>query len=118
MLGYERSRNDWDAGRAVRCPRNRELVQHGDSFKEEGSIRALALRKDGSVFPVETAGWNKEWAVEWLRLMAIRDISDRKKAEAEIREAKEYAEAILDSLPGTFYVFDEQLRLTRWNKKL
>ena len=50
--------------------------------------------------------------------MAIRDISERKKAEGEISEAKEYAETILDSLPGTFYVFDEQLRLTRWNKNL
>lgn len=33
-------------------------------------------------------------------------------------EERDYAEAILASIPGTFYHFDEQLRLLRWNRNL
>ena len=46
----------------------------------------------------------------------FRDITERKKAEEELRKAKFFSESILDSLPGVFYFFDENGKFLRWNK--
>jgi two-component system cell cycle sensor histidine kinase/response regulator CckA len=116
MLGYERS--EIIGKPVVHCvaPEHHELVQSAIRSGEKGPYEHLALRKDGSVFPVEAQAGTSTVGGRVLRAAALRDISERKRAEAEIREAKEYAEAILESLPGTFYVFDEELRLKHWNK--
>lgn len=44
------------------------------------------------------------------------DITDRKRAEKDILKEKNFSEAILESLPGVFYVFSHQGRFLRWNK--
>ena len=45
-----------------------------------------------------------------------RDITKRKQAEEEIHKEKAFSEAILDSLPGIFYLFDHTGRFLRWNR--
>ncbi len=47
----------------------------------------------------------------------IRDISEQKKAETEIRKAKDLADKLIDSLPGVFYFFDANGKFIRWNKE-
>jgi len=44
------------------------------------------------------------------------DITDRKRAEENILKQKDFTAAIMDSLPGAFYVFNEQGERLRWNK--
>ncbi len=52
-----------------------------------------------------------------LGLVGIsRDISDRKKTEQEIIREKEFCNKIIDSLPGIFYLFDQDGKFIRWNK--
>jgi two-component system, cell cycle sensor histidine kinase and response regulator CckA len=116
MLGYERS--ELVGKPVIQCvaPEHRELVQKAIRSGAKGPYEHLALRKDGSVLPVEAQAGTRTVDGRVIRTTALRDISERTRAEAEIREAKEYAEAILDSLPGTFFVLDEELRLTRWNR--
>jgi PAS domain S-box-containing protein len=46
----------------------------------------------------------------------MRDITARKRAEAAVLEEKQFSERLIDSLPGTFYLYDAQFRLRRWNK--
>jgi two-component system, cell cycle sensor histidine kinase and response regulator CckA len=116
MLGYERTEMIGMPVMLCVAPEHRELVGAAIRSAKEGPYEHLALRKDGSIFPVEIQARESNVGGRVMRATAIRDISERKKTEAEIKEAKEYAEAVLDSLPGTFYVFDEQSRLTRWNK--
>lgn len=48
----------------------------------------------------------------------IRDISDKKKAEKGINEAKELSNKLIDSLPGVFYFFDANGKFIQWNKQL
>jgi|GEM_PF-1607549 len=116
MLGYERTEMIGMPVLSCVAPDNRELVGIALRSTTDVPREYMALRKDGSLFPVEMQSGVNEVGGRVVRAMAIRDISDRKKAEAEISDAKEFAEAVLGSLPGTFYVFDEQLRLTRWNR--
>lgn len=116
MLGYERSEMIGMPVTHCVAPDNRELVGIALHSTKNGPSEYMALRKDGSVFPVEMQFGTSDVGGRVVTAMAVRDISERKKAEEEIREAKEFAEAVIDSLPSTFYVLDEQLRLTRWNK--
>ncbi|GGH50388.1 sensor domain-containing protein [Microbacterium album] len=48
----------------------------------------------------------------------LRDLSSRRRFEQALREEREYSDAIIDSLPGLFYHYDEQGRLLRWNRNL
>ncbi len=47
-----------------------------------------------------------------------RDISERLRSAAEIHNERLLSESILRSLPGIFYLFDEQGRFVRWNQNL
>lgn len=50
-------------------------------------------------------------------LFMVRNITDRKQsAEALLRE-KIFSDALIDSLPGIFYLYDKDMRLVRWNKQ-
>jgi two-component system, cell cycle sensor histidine kinase and response regulator CckA len=43
------------------------------------------------------------------------DITVRKRAEEDMLKEKNFSEALIDSLPGIFYLFDDQGRFKRWN---
>lgn len=47
-----------------------------------------------------------------------RDISDRKLVEDQLKQEREFTDAILRSVPGLLYLFDEEGRMVRWNKQL
>ena len=49
-------------------------------------------------------------------LAILQDITERKQAEEALRNEKAFTDAVMDSLPGAFFVIDEQERLIRWNK--
>lgn len=44
------------------------------------------------------------------------DITDRKRSEEGLRQERDFSSAVLDSLPGVFYVYDANLRFRRWNR--
>ena len=45
------------------------------------------------------------------------EIRERRLAEAELQRERSFSRAVIDSIPGMFYVYDEQGRLIRWNKQ-
>ncbi len=47
-----------------------------------------------------------------------RDVTERKQAERETLREKAFSEAMLDSLPGIFYLFDQTGQMRRWNRAL
>ncbi len=50
------------------------------------------------------------------RVWCFRDITDRRQAEGLVRRERDFSQAALDSLPGLFYLFDEQGRFLRVNR--
>ena len=44
------------------------------------------------------------------------DITERKEVEDAVLEERNFSEAVLESLPGIFYMYDESLIFSRWNK--
>ncbi|HYE68229.1 MAG TPA: PAS domain S-box protein [Anaerovoracaceae bacterium] len=47
----------------------------------------------------------------------VQDITERRKAEVALEKEMKFTEALLESIPGFLYVYDEAERLIKWNKK-
>lgn len=58
---------------------------------------------------------HKKESSSQMILLAIEDITERKKIVEEIWNEKQLVESIINSLPGIFYVFDYKGRMLRWN---
>jgi PAS domain S-box-containing protein len=73
-------------------------------------------RLDGTPFDVEVSLNRCLVGGTPFLLAVVRDITARKRAEAALLQEKQFSERIIDSLPCTFYLYDAQYRLRRWNK--
>lgn len=61
-------------------------------------------------------GFDKDTVAE-LFTRQLGMVISRKRAEDVLHQEKLFTEALLDSIPGYLYVYDESGRLIRWNKK-
>lgn len=46
----------------------------------------------------------------------VHDITGRKRAQEQLKKEKDLSDSIINSLPGIFYVFDQNGKYLRWNK--
>ncbi len=72
-------------------------------------------RKDGTLIETEVT---VKILADGKAIAFARDITERKKAEEAIKKEKELSNSIINSLPGVFYLLDENLKFLRWNKNL
>ncbi|MGE5657402.1 MAG: PAS domain S-box protein [Actinomycetota bacterium] len=120
MLGYspeevaQLQTSDWDAKFT-----KEELQQFTQNclIHRKGVFETQHRRKDGSIFDVEISYNVVEWEGEILRFCDCRDISDRKRMEAEREQAEarlQEREALLrlfaQYAPAGIAMFDRQMR--------
>jgi PAS domain S-box-containing protein len=87
--------------------------------EQDGVIyETMHKRKDGTKFPVEVSARLIDIQGKKFYQHIIRDISERKEAEARILKEKQFSDSVIDSLPGLFYLFDKEGRFLSWNKNL
>ena len=84
--------------------------------KKSMVFEAVHHRKDGSSFPVEISVSYMNLEREYM-LGFVRDITERKRAEAALLKEKTMSETVINNLPGMFFMFDRHGRLLRWNKE-
>lgn len=83
---------------------NRRLMNEGAS----GLYEKEYIRKDGSIFPVELQSytvWDDDGNVKYLWGVA-RDITDRKKAENELRTSEEKFRGYIEHAPQAVFIAD------------
>jgi len=73
-------------------------------------------RKDGSIFYADIHAMPIRLSEKTYLMGIFHDITDRKQAEALLRKEKTFSDAMINSLPGIFYLFDEEGHLIRWNR--
>lgn len=76
------------------------------------------IHKSGRVVWTEvhtTVQRNREGKPQFF-ITSISDITDRKWYERNVLQEKQYAEQLIESLPGLFYQINSEGRFVRWNK--
>jgi PAS domain S-box-containing protein len=81
MLGYERDEVIGMEVSAMIAPQSRDAVRSAIDNARALPYEHIALRKDGSTFPVEVRGKMVELAGRRLRMTAVRDITERRRME-------------------------------------
>ena len=71
------------------------------------TLETVAYGKDGREFPVETSMFGSEIQGEYILTSFVRDITDRKKAEKELRETKDFLEKIIENSRDGILVVDD-----------
>ncbi|MFH1112969.1 MAG: PAS domain S-box protein [Pseudomonadota bacterium] len=92
------------------APESRDLVRQYIQCDRQERYEAVGMRKDGSRFPMEVIVRSWEFKGKTLRAAAIRDITERKRAEEQSCEREEILRLILDASPvGIGYAEDRRL---------
>ncbi|MBF0560567.1 MAG: CBS domain-containing protein [Alphaproteobacteria bacterium] len=101
------------------CPEQHETCLATQSCRTETATRLDSCsftRRDGSVFPAEvTTSPLAEGDRHVGGVLVFRDITERKAAEAALHEERNFTKAVIESLPGIFYVIDRDSRFDLWN---
>ncbi|MFQ5912133.1 MAG: GAF domain-containing protein [Nitrospinota bacterium] len=88
MLGYEPHELIGMEVQGTVPPEYRNYVLKRNLSGYEKTFEAQCLRKDGSVFPVEVHGGPIPYQGRTVRVAAIRDITERKRAEEELQKTQ------------------------------
>ena len=89
MLGYQASELVDMHIMGIVAPESRGLVMEHIKAGFEGLYEHLAIRKDGSIFPVEVRGKSISYRGSQARVTIIRDITERKQADEALRDSEE-----------------------------
>jgi PAS domain S-box-containing protein/diguanylate cyclase (GGDEF)-like protein len=109
----------------------RDLIGPEDVQKSL-SARSQVLSGTGAPYELEPRLLRKDRSETWVHvttsliraadgqpsyfISVFDDISERKRAQEAVQQERNFTHAALDSLPGLFYLIDDQGRFLRWNK--
>jgi PAS domain S-box-containing protein len=89
MMGYSNEEAARMTALDFTAPEYHELVMEKIRSGDEQPYEAIDVRKDGSRFPAEVRGRNMPYQGRMVRVIAVRDITERKQAERALRESEE-----------------------------
>jgi PAS domain S-box-containing protein len=98
------------------APESRDDVSRRIRAGTEAPYDHMAMKKDGTKFPVEVRSRMINYGGRLLRMTAVRDMTDEKEAEKTIRESEERFRLILDNMPILLDAFDAEGNIIVWNK--
>ncbi len=106
MFGYSRTEAIGRHGKEWIVPEDREQVESNMMSGYEEPYEVTALRKDGTTFPCEIQARMIDYQGRSVRVTALRDITERKQAEAALRESEDKFRSIFQAERDAIMVFD------------
>jgi len=108
MFGYELSEVIGMPALDFAAPKSRDLVLQKMRSGDEEAFEAVGLRKDGSTFRGELRGKTIPYDGRIVGVAAIRDITERKRAEEALRESEGRLAIILESVQTGIVIVDAE----------
>ncbi len=123
LLGY--SRNEIIGKNIIELcvpPEYHAAIQENIIKKETKPYELIAIKKDGTLIPVEVEARDIKGDDDELRVTAIRDISKRKQAEEELRDSEEKYRSLYEETPAMLHSIDKHGKIVsvteKWLEKL
>ncbi|ALC16587.1 diguanylate cyclase with PAS/PAC sensor [Desulfuromonas soudanensis] len=93
-----------------------------DQFREEGTgplidrkTEVTARRKDGTEFPLEISLSSVKFQGKWHAIGIMRDVTEHNRLDLEIKDAREYAENIVETVREPLVVLNSELKILTAN---
>lgn len=86
---------------------------------QDGEFRNMEMmqrKKDGAALTCLNSGALIQSGDERYALKVSVDVTEKKQMESRLLDTQTFNEAIISSLPGLFYVVDQNFRFIQWNK--
>ncbi len=87
-------------------PEDRPLLAEHIRIQHQAPYEATGLRADGSTFPIEIIGKPMMYEGREARVVAVRDLTERKQAQEALAAEHALFRAVIDHLPDSVYVKD------------
>src|SRR6185369_14535213 len=91
------------------------FMAHGTGPLVGKRTEVVAFRKDGTEFPLELSVSALNIKGKWHAIGIMRDVTERKRLETEIQDAREYAENIVETVREPMVVLNADLKILTAN---
>jgi diguanylate cyclase (GGDEF)-like protein/PAS domain S-box-containing protein len=98
------------------APADREFVATQMRNNVTTPYEFSMLRLDGSEFPGEVCGRTSYYQNRPVRVTVVRDLTERRRAEAELRHEREFTSTVFDTAGSLIVVLDRVGRIVRFNR--
>jgi diguanylate cyclase (GGDEF)-like protein/PAS domain S-box-containing protein len=106
MSGYEPDELIGMSALDLVAPECREVAQRNITEGNEKPYEIMGQRKDGSTFPMEARGTAIPYKGSAARVTAMRDITERKRAEEAVRESERRHRQLVNQASDGILLFD------------
>nr|MBX2842460.1 PAS domain S-box protein [Flammeovirgaceae bacterium] len=116
MMGYEKEEAIGQNIIEMMIPEKwHPLVNQNISLEYTLPYEIEGIKKDGHIFPVEIQSRNIHYKGQWVRVVAVKDITNRKKAEFQIRKTELKYQKLFDSSSEGIVICDMDGNITEVN---
>ncbi len=110
LFGYELSEAIGMSPLDFVAPESRETVSAAIASRREESYEAVGLKKNGETFPIEIRARHIPYQGRTVRVVAVRDISERKRLEQELQTQHAFMTQVIDNMGQGLTVTDAEGR--------